>query len=35
MHGDPIGQVGKLAEAAMAAMTRRQIAPYPDHYLLW
>jgi diguanylate cyclase len=35
MHGDPIEQAKKLAEAAMAAMARREIAPCPDHYLLW
>jgi diguanylate cyclase len=35
MHIDPIEQARKLAEAALAAMARRQIAPSPNHYLIW
>jgi diguanylate cyclase len=35
MHIDPIGQARRLAGAALAAMARRQIAPCPDHYLIW
>jgi diguanylate cyclase len=35
MHIDPIKQARKLADAALAAMARRQIAPSPNHYLIW
>ncbi len=35
MHIDPIEQARRLADAALAAMARRQIAPSPNHYLIW
>ena len=35
MHVDPIEQARRLADAALAAMARRQIAPSPNHYLIW
>jgi diguanylate cyclase len=35
MHIDSIEQARRLADAALAAMARRQIAPCPNHYVIW
>jgi diguanylate cyclase len=35
MHIDPIDQARRLADAALDAMAQRQIAPSPNHYLIW